>query len=183
MPGNDKEPKKTEPTIDEVLDQFPMPDEHKAVFKNLLTGVAQSIIQTNERLAGMETQITELATRSSEATSKALEGLSAEQVFQIEMAKAQGVSQTAQMKLLETMVASRNPGGGGLEGLAKSADSINALRSILIPPATPLQEAMEKAQIASVISQTRLMNRLTGKTADEYLDKLETDLGGLGKEE
>lgn len=176
MPGNNNKDEKTEPTIDEVLDGLPIAAEHKQVVKTLLSEVAQSIIQTNERLTGMEAKITELATSSNEATSKTYESLSADQVYQIEMAKAQAVSQAASSKLLEAMVASRNPGGGGLGELAKSADSINALRTILLPPPTPLQAAMEKAQVAQVISQTRLMNRLTGKKADEYLDKLEESL-------
>lgn len=179
MPGKGEETEKAEPTIDEVLDQFPVPVEHKKVLKTLLEGVANSLIQTNQQLAGMEAKVTELAARADEGAAKSYKdcGLSSEQVFQIEMAKTQAVAQSGTTKLLEAMVASRNPGAGGLEGLAKSADSINALRSILIPPPTPLQEVMEKAQISQLLAQTRLMNKVTGKKADEYLDKLEASLG------
>ena len=37
---------------------------------------------------------------------------------------------------------------------------------------------MEKAQIASVISQTRLMNKVAGKETDKYLDALAAELVG-----
>ncbi|KKK87801.1 hypothetical protein LCGC14_2749600, partial [marine sediment metagenome] len=80
--------------------------------------------------------------------------------------------------LLQTLLSrsSGGSGGGDLAALAKSAESIQALRAILTPEASPIQVAMERAQVSQIISQTRLMNKVAGKETSDYLDKLEKSL-------
>jgi len=45
-----------------------------------------------------------------------------------------------------------------------------------MPEPSPLQTAMEKANIQQMLAQTRLMNKVAGKQTSEYLDKLEKDI-------
>ncbi|GAI83481.1 unnamed protein product [marine sediment metagenome] len=98
------------------------------------------------------------------------------------MAKASGPAAEAQQGLLQALLTRSGGGGGGgsgggdLAALAKSAESIQALRSILTPEASPIQIAMERAQVSQIISQTRLMNKVAGKETSDYLDKLEKSL-------
>lgn len=181
MKGNkaEKEPEK-EPTIDEVLDQFPIDDKHKAVLKGLFTGIANQLIESNKALAAVQAKLAEVEKR--EAIPKtAYEKLSGDQVHQIEMAKAEATARQSQTQLLQAMVGSSGNTGGGFGDLLKSADSINALRNILVPPPTPLQAAAEKAQIAQLLAQTRLMNKVVGKSTDTFLESIEAGLGGEGE--
>ena len=55
---------------------------------------------------------------------------------------------------------------------------IGRLRSVIFPEPTALQMAMEKANVAQVLAQTRLMNKVSGKETDKYLDNLEKELIG-----
>ncbi|GAJ09972.1 unnamed protein product, partial [marine sediment metagenome] len=109
-------------------------------------------------------------------------GLSAEQKYQVMMAKASAPAAEAQQGLLQSLLArsSGGSGGGDLAALAKSAESIQSLRAILIPDASPLQVAMEKAQVSQLLAQTRLMNKVAGKATSDYLDKIELELEGAG---
>ncbi|MBA7523149.1 hypothetical protein ES705_15272 [subsurface metagenome] len=164
------------PTLEDIMGELPIADEHKQALTNLFTNLATQVVEGNQKLAAMEAQINELNTRATEATAKVYEGLSAEQRYQIEMAKAAAPAQAAQTQMISAMLGtSRNP-GGGLEGLVKSAESLNSLRNFLIPPATPLQVAQEKAQIAQMLAQTRLMDKITGRAANKFADTISDDL-------
>ena len=170
---------KEEPTIDEVLDGFPIDDKHKAVLKGLFTGIANSLIESNKALVAVQTKLAEVEKREAVPQS-AYDKLSADQIFQIEMGKSEASARASSNQLLQAMV-SRGNTGGGFGDLLKSADSINALRNILIPPPTPLQVAMEKAQVAQTLAQTRLMNKVVGKETDSFLESIVKDLGGAGE--
>lgn len=182
--GKDKGPAdetKEEPTIDEVLDGLPIEDKHKAVVKGLFAGIANQLIENNKALAAIQAKLAEVEKRET-IPQTAYDKLSADQIHQIEMAKAQAATQASSNALLQAMISGRNTGGGGFGDLAKSAESINALRSILIPPPTPLQAAAEKAHVAQILAQTRLMNKVVGKSTDTFLDGIEKELGGAGGE-
>ncbi|MBA7574465.1 hypothetical protein ES708_16271 [subsurface metagenome] len=172
MPGDDETQTTEEklPTLEDIMGELPIADEHKQALTNLFTNLATQVVEGNQKLAAMEAQINELNTRATEATAKVYEGLSAEQRYQIEMAKAAAPAQAAQTQMISAMLgASRNP-GGGLEGLVKSAESLNSLRDFLLPPATPQQLALEQAQIEQIRAQTRLMNKVTGKKVEDFVE-------------
>jgi multidrug efflux pump subunit AcrA (membrane-fusion protein) len=182
--ANEKETEEQLPTLEDIMRELPIADEHKQALTNLFTNLATQVVESNQKLAAMEATINELNTKANEATAKAYEGLSADQRYQIEMARAAAPAQAAQTQMISAMLgASRNP-GGGFEGLVKSAESLNSLRNFLIPPATPLQVAQEKAQIAQMLAQTRLMDKITGRAANKFADTISDDLlKGEGEEE
>jgi len=171
------EEKTQEPSIEELLNELPLKDEHKALLVKVIGGVVTNLTQINTRLADLEKQ-------PAADNPDTYSGLTAEQKYQVMMAKASAPAAEAQQGLLQALLSrsSGTGGGGDLAALAKSAESIQALRTILTPAASPVQEAMERAQVSQIISQTRLMNKVAGKETSDYLDKLEKSLAGEGGE-
>ena len=184
MPGpEEKEEEKKELTFDDILKDLPITDEAKQALTNVFTNLASSVVQTTQELVEVKAKLAEIATEASKATAETYKGLTADQIYNIEMAKAAGPAQQAQFQLLQGLATrSQNP-GGGLDQLFQSAEKLTALRNFLTPPPSALQVAQEKAQIHQMIAQTRLMNKVTGKQTDSYLDHLEKELGGEGGEE
>lgn len=185
MPGPEEKEKekaaeaeKGEVTFESMLAELPITDEQKQALTNLVTNLVTSITQTNERLAAIEAKASEFNAKKYEGA-----GLSAEQIFSIEMAKATAPAAAAQQQLISAVLTGRGGGDSGLGGLVKSAESLNTLRNFLLPQPSPLQVAQEKAQIHQMIAQTRLMNKVTGKQTDSYLDHLEKELGEEGEGE
>ncbi|MBA7606686.1 hypothetical protein ES703_13836 [subsurface metagenome] len=179
--SNDKEkPEEAtqEPTIEDMLKDLPLKEEQKALLAKVIGGVVVNLNQLNTRLDNMEKQ-------PAADNPDLYSGLSAEQKYQVLMAKAAAPAAAAQQGLLQGLLArsSGGSGGGDLAALAKSAESIQALRSILTPEASPIQIAMERAQVSQIISQTRLMNKVAGKETSDYLDKLEKSLAAQEGEE
>ncbi|GAI69145.1 unnamed protein product, partial [marine sediment metagenome] len=165
-----------EPTIEDLLKDLPLKEEQKALLARVIGGVAANLTQINTRLESLE--------KLPAADNPDLyDGLSAEQKYQVLMAKASAPAAAAQQGLLQALVARSTGGGSGgdLAALAKSAESIQALRTILLPEASPIQQAMERAQVTQIIAQTRLMNKVAGKETSDYLDKLEKSLAGEGE--
>ncbi|MBA7541286.1 hypothetical protein ES705_33593 [subsurface metagenome] len=160
-----------EPTIEDLLKDLPLKEEQKALLSKVIGGVVVSLNQLNTRLDTLEKQP---ATENPDIYS----GLSPDQKYQVMMAKASAPAAEAQQGLLQALLSRSSSGGGGgdLAALAKSAESIQALRTILTPEASPIQIAMERAQVSQIISQTRLMNKVAGKETSDYLDKLEKSL-------
>ena len=160
-----------EPTIEDLLKDLPLKEEQKALLAQVISGVVVNLNQINTRLDTLEKQP---AAENPDIYS----GLSAEQRYQVLMARAAAPAAAAQQGLLQALLSRTGGGGSGgeLAALVKSADSIQALRSILSPAATPLQLAMEKAQVSQMLAQTRLMNKVAGKTTDDYLDKIASEL-------
>lgn len=176
QPGK-QETEEKQPTLEDILEELPIPDEHRKALTNLFTNLASSVFDTRQQLAVMSAKLDQVAAEGSKATAEAYKGLSAEQIYNIELAKATAPAQQAQYRLLEAMTgAGRNP-GGGLDELIKDADRLNALRSIFSPQPTALQVATEKAQVAQMLAQTRLMNKVVGKQVDGFLESIEKDLG------
>lgn len=178
MSNKDKAEETTqEPTIDELLNELPLKDEHKQLLVKLVSGIAGSLQAINARLDSVEKQ-------PAADNPDLYAGLSAEQKYQVLMAKASAPAAAAQQGVLQALLsrAGGGSGGGELAALAKSAESIQALRTILTPEASPIQIAMERAQVSQIISQTRLMNKVAGKETSDYLDKLEKSLAGEGEE-
>ncbi len=183
MAKNDKKPGEDtqEPTIEELLNQLPLSDEHKALLAKVIGSVAANFSAINTRLESLEKQP---ATENPEI----YEGLSAEQKYQVMMAKASAPAAGAQQGLLQALLSRAGGSGGGggggdLSNLVKSAETIQSLRAVIFPEPSPVQVAMEKAQISQVLAQTRLMNKVAGKATSEYLDKLEAGLEKTGGEE
>ncbi|MBA7523815.1 hypothetical protein ES705_15949 [subsurface metagenome] len=167
-----------EPTIEDLLKDLPLKEEQKALLAKVIGGVVVNLNQINTRLDTLEKQ-------PANENPDIYSGLSADQKYQVMMAKAAGPAAEAQQGLLQALLTRSGGGGGGgdLAALAKSAESIQALRSILTPEASPIQIAMERAQVSQIISQTRLMNRVAGKETSDYLDKLEKTLADHEGEE
>lgn len=174
-PGTGEDTQET--TIDELLNELPLKDEHKQLLVKLVSGIAGSLQAINARLDSVEKQ-------PAADNPDLYTGLSAEQKYQVLMAKASAPAATAQQGLLQALLSRSTGGSGGGEfaALAKSAESIQALRTILLPEASPVQQAMERAQVTQIIAQTRLMNKVAGKETSDYLDKLEKSLAGEGEE-
>lgn len=170
------EGEKAEPTFEDLFKELPIPDKYKQALMNLITNMASSITQTNSRLKDIEAKAAEF-----ESNPKKYEGMSADQVYQIEMAKAAAPAAAAQQEMISAILTGRGQ-SGGIDGLVHSAEALNTLRNFLMPAPTTIQSAMEKAQVSQIIAQTRLVNKLTGKTADKYLDGLEAELKEEGKE-
>lgn len=165
-----------EPTIDELLNELPLKDEHKQLLVKLVSGMAGSLQAINARLDSVEKQ-------PAADNPDLYSGLTADQKYQVLMAKASAPAAAAQQQLWQSLLSRAGGGSGGdLAALAKSAESIQALRSILTPEASPIQIAMERAQVSQIISQTRLMNKVAGKETSDYLDKLEKTLSDEGGE-
>ncbi|MBA7507415.1 hypothetical protein ES706_06134 [subsurface metagenome] len=166
-----------EPTIEDLLKDLPLKEEQKALLARVLGGVATNLSQINTRLESLEKQ-------PAADNPDLYAGLNAEQKYQVLMAKASAPAAAAQQGLLQALLArsTGGSGGGDLAALAKSAESIQALRTILAPEASPIQIAMERAQVSQIISQTRLMNKVAGKETSDYLDKLEKSLAAEGEE-
>ncbi|MBA7475731.1 hypothetical protein ES707_11104 [subsurface metagenome] len=179
MRKDDEKPEETsEPTIEDLLKDLPLKEEQKTILVNLIGGVATSLNQINTRLDNLEKQP---AAENPDIYS----GLSPDQKYQVMMAKASAPAAEAQQGLLQALLSrsSSGSGGGDLAALAKSAESIQSLRTILTPEASPIQIAMERAQVSQIISQTRLMNKVAGKETSDYLDKLEKSLADQEGEE
>ncbi|MBA7578805.1 hypothetical protein ES708_20670 [subsurface metagenome] len=177
------EAEKKEVTLEDIIGELPIADEHKQALTNLFTNMATQVVEGNQTLVAMEARMNELSTKANEATAKMYEGLSADQKYNIEMAKAAAPAAAAQQQLISAVIGGRGGGDSGLGGLVKSAEALTSLRNYLLPPATATQVAMEKAQISQMIAQTRLMNKLTGKAADKFLDGLEKELSAESEEE
>ncbi|MBA7611727.1 hypothetical protein ES703_18956 [subsurface metagenome] len=100
------------------------------------------------------------------------EGMTPDQVFQIQMAKAQAPAAAAQQQMWAAVLGRGGGGGGGDQGgfgaLVKSAEALNSLRDYLLPPPTAQQLALEAAQIDQIKAQTRLMDRVTGKKVEDF---------------
>lgn len=160
-----------EPTIDELLNELPLKDEHKQLLVKLVSGIAGSLQAIDARLDSVEKQ-------PAADNPDIYSGLSPDQKYQVLMARAAAPAAAAQQGLFQALLsrAGGGSGGGDLAALAKSAESIQALRAILTPEASPIQVAMERAQVSQIISQTRLMNKVAGKETSDYLDKLEKSL-------
>lgn len=170
------EPEKQEPTVEELLNELPLKDEHKALLVKLVGGVGATLNQISTRLDNLEKQ-------PAPENPDIYEGLSADQRFQVMMAKASAPAAAAQQALMQNLFSRAVGGGGGGGGgggeiaqLLGNADKIKAFRDIFSPEPTPVQVAMEKAQVASVLAQTRLMNKVAGKATSDYLDKIEKDI-------
>lgn len=179
MMAGDDETQTTEeqlPTLEDIIGELPITDEHKQALTNLFTNLATQVVQGNQTIAAMEARINELSTRATEATAKVYEGLSAEQRYNIEMSKAAAPAQAAQTQMISAMLGASRGDTGGLEGLVKSAESLNSLRNFLLPPASPLQVAMEKAQISQMIAQTRMMDKITGRASNKFVDTITDEL-------
>ena len=165
-----------EPTIEDLLKDLPLKEEHKALLARVIGGVATNLTQINNRLETLEKQ-------PAADNPDLYAGLSADQKYQVMIAKASAPAAAAQQGLLQSLL-SRSSGGGDLSSLLKSAETIQSLRSVLFPAPTPLQLAMEKAQVSQLLAQTRLMNKVAGKATSDYLDKIEKELeGSTGSEE
>lgn len=171
------EPEPKEPTIEDLLTELPLSDQQKKAVVALLGGLASNLSQINKRLETLET-------RGDSTAPELFEDLSPEQKYNILMAKYAAPAQAAQTGMLQSLLGAAGGGGGSseIDQLLKSGERIKALRDAFTPEPTPLQIAMEKANIASVMAQTRLMNRVTGKQTDTVLDKLETELAGDTRE-
>ncbi|MBA7512111.1 hypothetical protein ES705_04130 [subsurface metagenome] len=167
-----------EPTIEDLVKELPLKDEHKQLLVKVVSGIAGSLQAINARLDSVEKQ-------PAADNPDLYAGLSAEQKYQVLMAKASAPAAAAQQGVLQALLSRAGGGSGGggdLAALAKSAESIQALRTILTPEASPIQIALERAQVSQIISQTRLMNKVAGKETSDYLDKLEKSLADEGGE-
>jgi len=167
-----------EPTLDDLLSELKLSDQGKKMLTMIISGVANNIKEISNRLDGLEKQ-------PAAENPDIYAGLSPEQKYQVMMAKASAPAAAAQQGVLQallTRVGGGGSGGGDFSNLLKSAETIQGLRSVLFPEPSPLQLAMEKAQVAQVLSQTRLMNKVAGKATSDYLDKIESDLEGTENE-
>jgi len=176
-PGEEK-PKEKELTLEDLLKELPLSDQGKKLLTGVVSGIVGSLQAINARLDSVEKQ------PPAADNPDLYSGLSAEQKYQVLMAKASAPAAEAQQGLLQSLLSRLGGGGGGgggsgggdLSNLVKSAETIQGLRGVLFPEPTPLQLAMEKAQVAQVLSQTRLMNKVAGKATSDYLDKIEAEL-------
>ncbi|MBA7632603.1 hypothetical protein ES703_40152 [subsurface metagenome] len=158
-------------TLEDILKELPIPERYKPVITGLATGVMKSLVQVNERLVVLENR------KPSQDSPNTFEGITADQKYQILMARASAPAAEAQMQLAQGLLAGvRGNSGGGIDSLLASAEKIQALRALIMPEPSPLQTAMEKANIQQMLAQTRLMNKVAGKQTSEYLDKLEKDI-------
>lgn len=175
--GDKKKAEETrEPTIEELLNELPLKDEHKQLLVKVVSGIAGNLQALTERLDKVETQ-------PAADNPDLYAGLSAEQKYNVLLAKASAPAAAAQQQLWGTLLSGARGGGGGdLAGLFKSAESIAALRNILSPAPSPLQIAMEKAQVSQMLAQTRLMNKVAGKATDDYLEKIAAEVEASGAE-
>ncbi len=159
------ETEKKEVTLESMLAELPISDEHKQALMNLVSNLVSSIAQTNERLTALDAKASEFNSKKYEGA-----GLSAEQIYNIEMAKAGAPAAAASQQMWAALLGGARGGGGdsGFGGLVKSAEVLNSLRDYLLPPPTAQQQALEAAQIDQIKAQTRLMDRVTGKKVEDY---------------
>ncbi|MBA7515998.1 hypothetical protein ES705_08043 [subsurface metagenome] len=150
-------------TLEKLFADLPIPDESKQALSNLFTNLVTTIAESNQRIAGLEA-------RAAEENPKMYEGMTPEQVFQIQMAKAQAPAAAAQQQMWAAVLGRGGGGGdqGGFGALVKSAEALNSLRDYLLPPPTAQQVALEAAQIDQIKAQTRLMDRVTGKRVEDF---------------
>ncbi|GAI70061.1 unnamed protein product [marine sediment metagenome] len=150
-------------TLEKLFADLPIPDESKQALSNLFTNLVTTIAESNQRIAGLEA-------RAAEENPKMYEGMTPDQVFQIQMAKAQAPAAAAQQQMWAAVLGRGGGGGdqGGMAGLVKSAEALNSLRDYLLPPPTAQQIALESAQIDQIKAQTRLMDRVTGKKVEDF---------------
>ena len=162
MNDKNKNPPDAELTLEKLFADLPIPDESKQALSNLFTNLVTTIAESNQRIAGLEA-------RAAEENPKMYEGMTADQVFQIQMAKAQAPAAAAQQQMWAAVLG-RGSGGnqGGLGALVQSAEALNSLRDYLLPPPTAQQVALESAQIDQIKAQTRLMDRVTGKRVEDF---------------
>jgi len=166
-----------EPVIEDLLDELPLSEKSKKMVAALLGGLASNLTQINKRIEAMES--------SGDSTAPELfDGLSPEQKYNILMAKYAAPAQAAQSGIWELLLSRAGGGGGGgeIDTLLKSGEKIKALRDAFSPEPSAVQVAMEKANVAQVIAQTRLMNKVAGKQTDSFLDNISKDLGSDGSE-
>ncbi|MBA7664125.1 hypothetical protein ES703_72176 [subsurface metagenome] len=166
--------------IEKLFGELKLSDEGKKVMMDLFGGVATQMQQLNERVSNVESNGAGAAMDPG-----VLDGLTPDQKYNILMAKASAPAAAAQAQMWQGLVSgglgggSKGAGGGagGLDQILSSAKTLEALRSILVPPPSALQIAMERAQVAQMVSQSRLMNRVAGKKTDDYLDNIEKIIG------
>ncbi len=163
MNDKNKNPPEAELTLEKLFADLPIPDESKEALSNLFTNLVTTIAESNQRIAGLEA-------RAAEENPKMYEGMTPDQVFQIQMAKAQAPAAAAQQQVWAAVLGRGGGGGdqGGMAGLVKSAEALNSLRDYLLPPPTAQQIALEAAQIDQIKAQTRLMDRVTGKKVEDF---------------
>ncbi len=159
---NPPEAEQKELTLEKLFADLPIPDESKQALSNLFTNLVTTIAESNQRIAGLEA-------RAAEENPKMYEGMTPDQVYNIQMTKAQAPAAAASQQMWAALLGGR--GGGdqaGLGGLVKSAEALNSLRDYLLPPPTAQQIALESAQIDQIKAQTRLMDRVTGKKVEDF---------------
>jgi len=163
MNDKNKNPPEAELTLEKLFADLPIPDESKQALSNLFTNLVTTIAESNQRIAGLEA-------RAAEESPKMYEGMTPDQVFQIQMAKAQAPAAAAQQQMWAAVLGRGAGGGdqGGFGALVKSAEALNSLRDYLLPPPTAQQLALEAAQIDQIKAQTRLMDRVTGKKVEDF---------------
>ena len=180
VPGQeqtDPEKEHLEPTLEDLFKDLPISDDQKKLLANVVGGIATGMAKLNERLSALETQ-------PAADNPDLYAGLSPEQKYEVLMAKASAPAAAAQQGVLQALLARAGGGGGSdLATLAKSAETIQSLRSLIFPEPSAMQLAMEKAQVAQVLAQTRLMNKVAGKATSDYLDKIEAELEPTGEAE
>ena len=156
------EAEQKELTLESIFADLPIPDESKQALSNLFTNLVSTIAASNQRIADLEA-------RPAEENPKMYEGMTPDQVFQIQMAKAQAPAAAASQQMWAALLGGRGGGDqGGLSGLVRSAEALNSLRDYLLPPPTAQQLALEAAQIEQIKAQTRLMDRVTGKKVEDF---------------
>ena len=163
-----------EPTLDDLLNELKLSDQGKKMLTMIISGVANNIKEISTRLDGLEKQ-------PAADNPDLYAGLNAEQKYQVMMAKASAPAAAAQQGVLQALLSRAGGGGGGggdFANLVKSAETIQGLRSVLFPEPSPVQMAMEKAQVEQVLAQTRLMNKVAGKATSDYLDKISKEIEG-----
>ena len=160
-----------EPTVEGLLAELPLSDKSKKAVTALVTGLVTNLTQINTRLDNMEKQ-------PAPENPDIYQGLSPEQKYQVMMARASAPAAAAQQGLIQALLSRAGGGGSEIDQLIGSADRLRTLRDAFSPAPTAVQIAMEKAQISSVIAQTRLMNKVAGKETDKYLDALAAELVG-----
>ncbi|GAJ11529.1 unnamed protein product, partial [marine sediment metagenome] len=106
MNDKNKNPPETEQkelTLEKLFADLPIPDESKQALSNLFTNLVSTIAESNQRIAGLEA-------RAAEENPKMYEGMTADQVFQIQMAKAQAPAAAASQQMWAALLGGR---GGG----------------------------------------------------------------------
>ena len=167
--------------LEGLLNELNISDQNKQLLRDLFNGIGGGIKLLNDRISTLESRPAQVQDTTP------LDDLTPEQKYEILMARAQAPVAEANTQMWQSLLSRASGGGGGsstgLEGLLNNAKQLEALRSILVPAPSPVMQAMERAQVAQIIAQTRLMNKVAGKETSDYLDKLEGALGGPGSEE